>query len=102
MITLRFVLVVSNESVHERATPRSHRRPGAERSGQVHSGPVLVDIGRGGVIDEPAQVHALPQPAHRRVVGVRKRATVGLISGNLRRYLAGDELLDRGESTLLY
>lgn len=100
---------------------------------RMHSGAVLVDVGRGGVIDEAALVQALQQG---RLAGAaldvfateplsassplwelpnvllsphtaglsrhENERIVALFSENLRRYLAGDELLSRVHPTLLY
>ncbi len=100
---------------------------------RMHSGAVLVDIGRGGVMNEPALVQALQQDRlagaaldvfatepvppdsplwdlpnvllspHTAGLSVRENERiVDLFCENLRRYLAGDELLDRVHPTLLY
>jgi len=100
----------------------------------MHSGPaVLADIGRGGVIDEPALVRASQQgrltgaaldafateppppdsplwdvpnvllSSHTAGLSVRENERiVDLFGENLRRYLAGEQLLDRVHPTLLY
>ncbi|MEO6886207.1 MAG: D-2-hydroxyacid dehydrogenase [Jatrophihabitantaceae bacterium] len=100
---------------------------------RMHSRAVLVDIGRGGVIDEPALVQALqqgklagaaldvfatePVPAdsplwtlpnvllspHTAGLSVRENERIiDVFCENLRRYLAGDEMLYRVHPTLLY
>lgn len=100
---------------------------------RMHSGAVLVNIGRGGVIDEPALIAALRRgrlagaaldvaatepPAadsalwdlpnvllspHTAGLSVRENdRIVALFSENLRRYLAGEELLSRVLPALLY
>jgi phosphoglycerate dehydrogenase-like enzyme len=93
--------------------------------GRMHSGAVLVDVGRGGVVDETVLVHALGAgqlagaalPAdsplwwlpnvllgpHTAGPSVRENERiVALFAENLRRYLVGDELLGRIHPTLLY
>lgn len=105
----------------------------AQAIGRMHSGAVLVDIGRGGVVDEPALVQALQQgrlagaaldvfareplasdsplwelpnvllSPHTAGLSVRENERiVDLFCENLRRYLAGDELLSRVHPALLY
>lgn len=100
---------------------------------RMHTGAVLVDVGRGGVVDEPALVQALergrlagaaldvfatePLPPdsvlwdlpnvlispHTAGLSVRENERiVALFTENLRRYLAGDELISRVHPTLLY
>ncbi len=101
--------------------------------GRMHSGAVLVDIGRGGVVDEEALARALqqgrlagaaldvfatePLPAgsplwdlpsvllspHTAGLSLQENERImALFSENLRRYLAGNELLSRVHPTLLY
>ncbi len=101
--------------------------------GRMHSGAVLVDVGRGGVVEESALVHALeagllagaaldvfatePLPAdsplwrlpnvllspHTAGLSMRENERiVDLFGENLRRYLAGEQLLGRVHPTLLY
>ncbi|XAS74968.1 D-2-hydroxyacid dehydrogenase [Dermatophilaceae bacterium Sec6.4] len=105
----------------------------AKAIARMHSGAVLVNIGRGGVIDEAALVQALQQgklagaaldvfateplpddsplwtlpnvllSPHTAGLSVRENERiVDLFAENLRRYLAGNELLDRVHPTLLY
>lgn len=100
---------------------------------RMHTGAVLVDVGRGGVVDEPALVQALEQgrlagaaldvfateplppdsvlwdlpnvliSSHTAGLSVRENERiVALFTENLRRYLAGDELISRVHPTLLY
>jgi len=100
---------------------------------RMHSGAVLVNIGRGGVIDEPALIRALEQgrlagaaldvvateppppdsplwslpnvllSPHTAGLSVHENERiVELFSENLRRYLAGDDLLSRILPTLSY
>jgi phosphoglycerate dehydrogenase-like enzyme len=100
---------------------------------RMHSGAALVNIGRGGVIDEPALIQALEQgqfagaaldvlateplppdsalwqlrnvllSPHTAGLSVRENERiVELFNENLRRYLAGDDLLSRVLPTLLY
>ena len=100
---------------------------------RMHSGAVLVNIGRGGVVDEPALVQALQQgrlagaaldvfateplppdsalwdlpnvllSPHTAALSVHENERiVALFSENVRRYLAGEELLSRILPTLLY
>ncbi|MGI8578142.1 MAG: D-2-hydroxyacid dehydrogenase [Nocardioidaceae bacterium] len=100
---------------------------------RMHTGAVLVDVGRGGVVDEPALVRALQQgrlagaaldvfateplppdsplwelpnvlvSPHTAGLSVRENERiVALFTENLRRYLAGGELLSRVDPALLY
>ena len=100
---------------------------------RMRTGAVLVDVGRGGVVDEPALVRALeegrlagaaldvfatePLPPdsalwdlpnvlvspHTAALSLRENERiVALFMENLRRYLAGDELISRVHPTLLY
>ncbi|MGH3825578.1 MAG: D-2-hydroxyacid dehydrogenase [Pseudonocardiaceae bacterium] len=100
---------------------------------RMRTGAVLVNVGRGGVIDERALVEALRQgrlagaaldvfateplppdsplwelpgvllSPHTAGLSLRENERiVALFSENLRRYLAGDELLNRVDPTLLY
>lgn len=100
---------------------------------RMHSGAVLVNIGRGGVVDESALIRALEQgrlagaaldvftneplppesalwdlpnvliSPHTAGLSVHENERiVALFSENLRRYLAGEDLLSRILPTLLY
>ncbi len=100
---------------------------------RMHTGAVLVNIGRGGVVDEPALIRALqegrlagaaldvfatePLPLesalwqlpnvllspHTAGLSVRENERiVELFCENLRRYLAGEQLLSRVQPSLLY
>ncbi len=100
---------------------------------RMHTGAVLVDVGRGGVVDEPALVQALAQgrlagaaldvfateplppdsplwelpnvliSPHTAGLSLRENERiVALFSDNLRRYLAGNELLNRVDPTRFY
>lgn len=114
-------------------TDETHGMIDAAAFGRMHSGAVLVNVGRGGVVDEAALVQALeagqlagaaldvfatePLPVdsplwdlpnvllspHTAGLSVRENERiVELFRENLRRYLAGDELLDRIHPALLY
>jgi glyoxylate/hydroxypyruvate reductase len=100
---------------------------------RMRTGAVLVDVGRGGVVDEPALVRALEEgrlagaaldvfateplapdnalwdlpnvlvSPHTAALSLRENERiVALFMENLRRYLAGDELISRVHPTLLY
>jgi len=100
---------------------------------RMHTGAVLVNVGRGGVVDEPALIQALEQnllagavldvaateppppdsalwsfpnvllSPHTAGLSLRENERIlALFSDNLRRYLAGDELIGRVDPRRFY
>ena len=100
---------------------------------RMHTGAVLVNVGRGGVVDEPAPIQALEQnllagavldvaateppppdsalwsfpnvllSPHTAGLSLRENERIlALFSDNLRRYLAGDELIGRVDPRRFY
>lgn len=114
-------------------TEQTRRLIDAAAISRMHTGAVLVNVGRGGVVDEPALIQALEQnllagavldvaateppppdsalwsfpnvllSPHTAGLSLRENERIlALFSDNLRRYLAGDELIGRVDPRRFY